>query len=366
MSMTAVADMAALARQQTSQALDRGALGTEAVLARVTRIQEIKMKVMKRNVHFGPPFPGSDKDTLLKPGGELLLMTFQIAAVPEVEDLSTPDCARYRVRMRAVHQQTGEVLGEFTAEASSDEEKRRWRGAVCDAEWDEAPSDQKRKLWKKRRDGEVYTVIQIRTSPADVANDVLAMAQKRAMIGLTRQVLACSDLFDQNLEDLPDYLKEPAVDEATGKPQRASAAATNGNGSGAAASTSSSAGTSGDKPKHGVTDPVQITAFKAREIKKKAGGTTTKYEITAQGIVYSTFLERLAKAAEAIHLAKGYARLTWKLNEPYGRDLEKVEEAAAPRPAKTSEPTREREPGDDDGPVAGDNTPSSDQLSFDR
>jgi hypothetical protein len=365
--MTAVAD---LARSQT-QTLDRGAQSTEVVLARVTRIQEIKQRVMKRGVHFGAPFPGSDKDTLLKPGGELLLMTFQIGAIPEIEDLSTPDAARYRVRQRAVHQVTGEVLGEYTAEASSDEDKKRWRAAVCDQEWDEAPIDQRRKLWKKKRDGDAYTVLQIRTSPADEANDVLAVAQKRAMIGLTRQVLACSDLFDQNLEDMPDYLREQAVDGQTGKPQRASAAAST-NGSGDTSKASANGQADGEKPKSGITEAVLITGYKEREIKKKAGGTLKKFEVTVGNIVYETINERLATSAKEAHEKKAWVRLHWTLNEPYGRKLEKLEAAEAPKPAAAKpDPkaeaapapvtTREREPGDEDDV---DLTPDASSLNF--
>jgi len=362
--MTALADIARTATGST-QTIDRGALSTEAVLARVTRIQEIKRKVMKKGVHFGDPFPGADKDTLLKPGGELLLMTFQIGAIPEIEDLSTPDAARYRVRMRASHQVTGEILGEYTAEASSDEDKRRWRAAVCDEEWDEAPIDQRRKQWKKKKsDGSAYSVLQIRTSPADESPNVLAIAQKRAMIGLTRQVLACSDIFDQNLEDMPDYLREQPVDGHTGKPTRTSAAgSTNGGGT---EGKGTSAGD--DKPKSGITEAVLITGFKEREGKKKAGGTFTKYEIAVGNLVYETLFQKLAASAKEAHDTKAWVRLHWTLNEPWGRKLEKLEAAEAPKPvtpakahATPAAPAREREPGDEDD---ADLTPDASSLNF--
>lgn len=190
---------------------DRGYLGSQDVLARMTRILEIQKTVMKEGTHFGR-IPGTPKPTLYKPGAEKLLVTFQIAAIPtHVEDLSSADEIRYRVRVQGMSQITGVVLGEAVGECSSNEEKYRWRKPVCDQEWDEAPEDGRRAVWKKY-DGKVYKAKQVRTSPADVANTILQMATKRGLIPMTRVVLACSDIFDQDLEDMPEELRESLLD----------------------------------------------------------------------------------------------------------------------------------------------------------
>jgi hypothetical protein len=197
---------------------DRGYLGSQDVLARMTRILEIMKAVMKEGTHFGT-IPGTPKPTLYKPGAEKLLTTFQIAAIPGVpEDLSTADEIRYRVRVQGVNQVTGVILGEAIGECSSNEEKYRWRKPVCDAEWDETPEDLRRAVWKKYQ-GKAYKAKQVRTSPADVANTILQMATKRGLIPMTRLVLACSDIFEQDLEDMPEELRESIL-ESEGAPPK--------------------------------------------------------------------------------------------------------------------------------------------------
>jgi hypothetical protein len=176
---------------------DRGYLSSSDVLARMTRILEIQKHVMKERVHFGT-IPGTPKPTLYKAGAEKLLATFQVAAVPvAVEDLSTSDEVRYRVRVQGVSQATGVVLGEAWGECSSNEEK-----------------------WQKGRQNEKpYKVKQVRTSPADVANTILQMATKRALIPMTRLVLACSDIFEQDLEDMPEELRESLLEDRQPTPE---------------------------------------------------------------------------------------------------------------------------------------------------
>lgn len=191
---------------------DRGFLSSQDVLARTTRILEIMKAVMKEGIHFGK-IPGTPKPTLYKPGAEKLLVTFQIAGIPiQIEDLSTADEIRYRVRVQGVSQVTGTVLGEAVGECSSNEEKYRWRKPVCDQEYDETPEDMRRAVWKRGGEGKPYKAKQIRTSPADVANTILQMATKRGLIPMTRVVLACSDTFDQDLEDMPVEIRESLVE----------------------------------------------------------------------------------------------------------------------------------------------------------
>lgn len=196
---------------QVPSARDRGYLSSQDVMARMTRILEIQKSVMKEKVHFGT-IPGTPKPTLYKAGAEKLLTTFQIAAVvKEVIDLSTADEVRYRVLVQGVGQASGIVLGEAWGECSSNEEKYRWRKPVCDAEFQDAPEDLRRMVWKKYG-GEPFKAKQVRTSPPDVANTILQMATKRGLVPMTRVVLACSDIFDQDLEDMPEELRESILE----------------------------------------------------------------------------------------------------------------------------------------------------------
>lgn len=186
------------------------------IKANVQRIQEVLHQVMKKDVHYGT-IPGTPKPTLYKAGAELILTTFHISVDPkaaEITDLSGPDVVHYRIRVEARHQATGILLGAAVGECSSDEEKYRWRRPVCDEEFNETPEDRRREVWKKGKQGSTnYRQKQVRTNPADVANTVLQMAFKRAVVPVTRLVTACSDVFEQDLEDLPEEVRETLMED---------------------------------------------------------------------------------------------------------------------------------------------------------
>ncbi len=186
------------------------ALTAPQIKAQKHLIQEVIKAVMKPDTHYGV-IPGTKKNTLYKAGSEAILTTFRIAVDPVVEDLSTADCYRYRVTARGVLP-SGEIVGSGIGEASTDEEKYRWRSAVCKEEFDATPEDRRRTKWNKGYgDKPAYSVNQIRTNPADLANTVLKMAKKRAQIDLTLTATAASDVFEQDLEDLAPELRDEIV-----------------------------------------------------------------------------------------------------------------------------------------------------------
>jgi hypothetical protein len=185
--------------------VERGVLSGAELVARVQRVREVMRDLMEENVHYGR-VPGTQKPSLWKPGAELLLMTFRIGPQLHVTDLSTDDERRYRVKVTGIAQTSGEVLAEGIGEASTDEEKYRWRSAVHEKEWTATPADHRR--IKYQRDGK--EIRQVRTWPADLGHTVLLMAVKRATLNMTRVVTACSDIFDQDLEDLPEELIRPS------------------------------------------------------------------------------------------------------------------------------------------------------------
>lgn len=184
---------------------NEGRMSAQQVLQHVMTVQEVMRAVMKPEVHFGK-IPGTDKPTLYQPGADVLLMTFRIAPEFAIEDLSTADSVRYRITCRGVHQLSGVVLGSCVGEASSNEEKYKWRRSANDKEFEATPPNLRRVKFAK-----TYEVKQVRTEPADVANTVLKMAEKRAKIGMVLNVTAASDMFGQDLEDLDATLRESMV-----------------------------------------------------------------------------------------------------------------------------------------------------------
>lgn len=148
------------------------------------------------------------------------MSTFRMVPDPEVVDLSTEDEIRYRVRCRILTL-GGVYLGSGIGECSTDEEKYRWRKAVCDEEWREAPEDRRREKWSKGG-GQAYKTKQVRTNPADVANTVLKMAKKRSLVDGVLTITAASDIFTQDLEDLPEEVRDEVVGQQGARPANAS------------------------------------------------------------------------------------------------------------------------------------------------
>lgn len=182
------------------------------IRAHVNLVQEVMQAVMKKDTHYGT-IPGTPKPTLYKPGAEVLAATFRIAVSYQTEDLSTADVVRYRVTAIGTHQTTGIVMGSGMGECSSGEEKYKWRKAASKAEFDNAPMDKRRVKY-----GKDYSTNQVCTNPADLANTVLKMACKRAQVAMTLNVTAASDIFTQDIEDLPEELRPQ--DEVKREPEK--------------------------------------------------------------------------------------------------------------------------------------------------
>jgi hypothetical protein len=137
------------------------------------------------------------------------MSTFRLAADPEVEQLGADGEVHYRVKVRILSA-SGNFLGAGIGECSSTEDKYAWRAALCDEEFDDTPENRRRIKYSKYQ-GKVEKKKQIRTNPADVSNTVLKMAKKRGLIDAVLTVTAASDLFTQDIEDLPaEYVAELA------------------------------------------------------------------------------------------------------------------------------------------------------------
>lgn len=170
------------------------------VRAQVNLMQDVLVEVMKEGTHYGV-IPGTKQPSLYKAGAEKIMSTFRLAADPAVEDLGRDGEVHYRVKV-SILSASGAFLGAGMGECSSQEDKYAWRAAVCDDEFDATPENRRRIKFAKWQ-GKVEQKQQVRTNPADVANTILKMAKKRGMIDGVLTVTAASDLFTQDIEDLP-------------------------------------------------------------------------------------------------------------------------------------------------------------------
>lgn len=207
----------------TLATLNEHRMATKDIIAHLVTVQEVLRTVMKPDVHYGV-IPGTDKPTLFKSGAEVLCMVFRIAQSYEVTDMSTEDTVRYRSVCTGSHQMSGMVLGAGMGEASSGEEKYKWRKAYKEEFEAASPNMRREKKGYNKQKREQYTIQQVRTEPADLANTILKMANKRAMLAMVLNVTAASDCFVQDLEDMDEKLRDhllrkegaPAEGEETG------------------------------------------------------------------------------------------------------------------------------------------------------
>lgn len=170
------------------------------IKSQVSLLQDVLKLIMQDGTHYGKIPGAGDKPTLLKAGAEKIATVFRLAPDPEVEDLSFNDVIRYRVKCKLVNKLTGVTEGSGVGEGSTEEEKYKWRSVVSEAEWNATP-DTHRRL-KYYRGG--TQIKQVRTNPFDLANTVLKMAKKRALVDAVLTVTAASDIFTQDVEDMPE------------------------------------------------------------------------------------------------------------------------------------------------------------------
>lgn len=183
----------------------------DEIVAQTLRVQEVMKKVMKPDVHYGV-IPGTKKNTLYKPGAEVLCMTFHIAPTyPSVVEERFDDGVRYRVKCVGIHQASGVTVAEGIGSCSSMEEKYKWRRTYIKKEWEAAPPDRRRIDYWKGKDGREGESLQVRVETADIENTLLKMAAKRAFIAMVLNAVAASDVFAQDLEDLSKKARDVVV-----------------------------------------------------------------------------------------------------------------------------------------------------------
>lgn len=211
---------------------ERAMTATEVLLApisvtaaknHVIAVRQIMSGVMEKDKHYGV-IPGTDKPSLYQPGAQLLCMAFHIGARYEVEafERNSPDePMRFQVRTELFHQPTGTVLGTGVGSANSHEEKYRWMRATP-KQYEAAPANKRRikyvAKWGRRGspdEGKIvgeYENQQVERDPNDLENTLMKMAAKRSHTAAVLGVLAASDVFNQDLEDLTEELREVAVE----------------------------------------------------------------------------------------------------------------------------------------------------------
>jgi len=194
--------------------------------AELERLQDFVRSVMVLGHDYGKIPGAGDKPTLLLPGAQKLCEIYGLApiirdieAVEEWEKI--PPFFNYRVRLALVSKRTDVTVAEGVGACNSKEVKYKYR-----TEWWKGggtPPDGQGYI--KQANGGFSRKVE-NTETADLANTILKMAKKRALVDATLAATRSSGLFTQDIEDMsPESLgHEPATakpapkNKAKGKP----------------------------------------------------------------------------------------------------------------------------------------------------
>ena len=201
-----------------------GAMSPMIVVEQVKLVQAVMSGVMRKDEHYGV-IPGTKKNCLFKSGAEKLCMTFQLKAEFDVDERKLENGHREYVVTCHLSNRNGDRVATGVGSCSTLESKYRYRGnelvatgeIVPKAYWDMKRSNPEKasemigkgRTTKKDDDGtwRIYERGEKQENPdiADVWNTVLKMAKKRAHVDATITATAASDIFTQDVEDLPQY-----------------------------------------------------------------------------------------------------------------------------------------------------------------
>lgn len=163
----------------TALAQSSNKTGAEVVRSQVAQIQHLMKDVLKEGTHYDTVKGCGDRPVLLQPGAEKLALMFRFVPKYEVtkEDLGN-NHREYDVTCNLLNEE-GSIVGIGIGLCSTMEKKYRYR-----------------KDWKSGGRVENEDI-------ADLWNTVLKMAKKRAFVDAVRSTTAASDIFVQDIEEVP-------------------------------------------------------------------------------------------------------------------------------------------------------------------
>lgn len=209
------------------------AMTPERVVKQVRLIQEVMEKIMKKDEHYGI-IPGCEKPSLYKPGAEKLSVTFRLVPRYEIKEIDLPGGhLKVRIVCTLIHAPTGQFFGQGIGSCTTMEGKYRYRNADAEVTEKSVP----KKYWDLRKankmneaqemiGGKGFTTKKTdagwfiakrsvekveHDNPADYYNTVLKMAKKRAHVDAVLTATAASDIFTQDIEDMPEVIPGAAA-----------------------------------------------------------------------------------------------------------------------------------------------------------
>lgn len=171
-------------------------------MQKITQMQAVVQKTLKEKQDYGE-IPGTNKPTLLKPGGEKICMLFGLN--PEYEFLQTTedyDKEFFSYNIRCTLFKNKQPVAQGVGSCNSKEKKYRFINV------DEVPENY---TGYSEPITDKYGRTRYKINNPDICslvNTILKMAKKRAFIDAVLQVASLSEVFTQDLEDMGDLIQE--------------------------------------------------------------------------------------------------------------------------------------------------------------
>lgn len=169
---------------------------------KIAQMQAVVQKTLKEKQDYGV-VPGTNKPTLLKPGGEKICMLFGLN--PEYEFLQTTedyDKEFFSYNIRCTLFRNKQPVAQGVGSCNSKEKKYRFINV------DELPENY---VGYNEQITDKYGRVKYKINNPDICslvNTVLKMAKKRAFIDAVLQVASLSEVFTQDLEDMGDFIQQ--------------------------------------------------------------------------------------------------------------------------------------------------------------
>lgn len=205
------------------------AMSVDKVMAQITLIQNVMKQAMKENEHYGK-IPGTNKPTLLKSGAEKLCLTFRLDPHYDIIDpVREKNFIAYTVKCTLTHIPTGNEIASGIGSCNSREKKYRYYSKntnrpVPKEYWKDRDTELLggSQYLPRKVNGKWIIYEQIENdNPWDLDNTLVKMACKRALVAATLNATAASDIFTQDIEEMPPELvggedtTQPTMDDNT-------------------------------------------------------------------------------------------------------------------------------------------------------
>lgn len=169
---------------------------------KIAQMQAVVQKTLKNGQDYGE-VPGTNKPTLLKPGGEKICMLFGLN--PEYDFLQTTeeyDKEFFSYNIKCTLYRNGQAVAQGVGSCNSKEKKYKFINV------DEIPNGY---MGYQEEFIDKYGKTKYKINNPDICslvNTILKMAKKRAFVDAVLQVASLSEVFTQDLEDMKDFMQQ--------------------------------------------------------------------------------------------------------------------------------------------------------------